>query len=859
MFKMTTQYPASQLADRLGGSKDIRRSRRAIRPALESLEGRVVMTAGSLDPTFGANGTISGTIDTGNGPDLSDASAVAVEPNGDIIVVGLVARPHSSNSTALPTLAARRYLPNGTLDTTFGTGGQVDVPAPTGYEGAETPHNVVIEPNGDIVFATTYSIQITAPVEAFPGGDVPDESVVARLTSTGQLDSGFGTNGQAVTGTDSYLDAVAVEPDGKIVVAGSIGGPLSSGPAPEVVRLTTSGALDTSFNAAGKLPLPLSSSPAYAGVGSLVAVQVASNGQIDVAGVAGLGAPAGENAIVERINGNGTLDTSYARNGVASFFGSNTLQGFVNVADMALETGGSVVLVGDVRDQAFVLQVNPAGVRFDPASPISNPTSPPLNVTYTSVAVQPDGKIVVGGSTLDPNISSLPPSQNTSALVDRYLATGAFDPSFGVSGRVIESSPVSGVAGVLQANATSTSTPTANVLLPFRMPTFNSVAITPTGKIVAVGTITRTAYNPSSGASFIDSTQAVVSQFLANGLKKPTPGDYDGDGKSDIAAELTAFGAFAIRRSGGGGDLIEPFGPIGAGQAIPAPGDYDGDGKTDIAAYLPAYGVLVYRPSSGGPDVVTQFGLAGAGQSIPAPGDYDGLGKTDIAVYLPKLGILAYRPSNGGPDVLTQFGFAGQGGSIPAPGDYDGDGKTDIAVYLPKFGVLAYRPSSGGADVLTQFGFAGAGQTIPAPGDYDGDGKTDIAAYLPSLGIYAYRPSSGGADVLEQFGLSGSGGSIPAPGDYNGDGKTDIAVYLPSLALFAYRPSGGGPDVLEQFGAAGTGQTVPAGSIPYAQPSILTGLSVSSRSVAVNIPLTEEVLSPPTTTSTKKKARSGLA
>jgi len=345
------------------------------------------------------------------------------------------------------------------------------------------------------------------------------------LTANGRLDTSFGMNGMAETADNSGLDAVAVQPDGKIVVAGSTGGPLSGGPAPELVRLTTSGALDTSFNTTGKLELPLSSSPAYAGVGSLEAVQVASNGQIDVAGVAGLGAPAGENAIVERINGNGTLDTSYGVNGVASFFGSSTIQGFVNVADMALETGGSVVLVGDARGKAFLLQVNPAGVQFDATSPASNATSPPLNVTYTSVVVQPDGKIVVVGSTLDLNISPLPPSQNTSALVDRYLATGAFDPSFGASGRVLDFKPITGMAAGVQANATSNSTSPPNVLLSFVTPTFNSVAITPSGNIVAVGTISTTAYASGTGLINTESTQAVVSQFLANALRRPTPGD----------------------------------------------------------------------------------------------------------------------------------------------------------------------------------------------------------------------------------------------------------------------------------------------------------------------------------------------
>ena len=281
------------------------------------------------------------------------------------------------------------------------------------------------------------------------------------------------------------------------------------------------------------------------------------------------------------------------------------------------------------------------------------------------------------------------------------------------------------------------------------------------------------ASDPNYSITYVNGTLTVTpSSSVVN--------DYDGDGKSDVAVYLAAFGSFDIRYSNGQPDQIIPFGVRGKGQSIPVAGDFDGDGKADLAVYIPSQAIFAYRPSSGGPDVSIHFGIAGAGQTIPAPGDYFGTGRTDIAAYLPSLGVYAILNPNGGPVSYIPFGIAGAGQTIPAPGDYDGDGKIDLAVYLPALGEFVIRPSGGGADELIAFGMKGIGKSIPAPGDYNGDGKTDLAVYLPSQANLAYRPSSGGPDVYNHFGLTGRGRTLPEPGDYKGAGRTQLAAYLPS-------------------------------------------------------------------------------
>jgi putative transposon-encoded protein len=255
-----------------------------------------------------------------------------------------------------------------------------------------------------------------------------------------------------------------------------------------------------------------------------------------------------------------------------------------------------------------------------------------------------------------------------------------------------------------------------------------------------------------------------VDAFTIFGPTMPVVGDYDGDGRSDLAVISPNLSVWYSLLNSTGQVETQQF---GWSAAIPVPADYDGDGKVDLAVLDPFAFLWYILESSTGQQRLQQFGWSAA---RPVPADYDGDGKADLAVLDPFAFVWYIPESSTGQQRLQQFGWSA---AIPVPADYDGDGKVDLAVLDP-FAFLWYiLESSTGQQRLQQFGWSAA---VSLPADYDGDGQTDLAVLDPFAFVWFIRESSTGQVRTRQFGWSGT---MPVPADYDGDGKVDLAVLDP--------------------------------------------------------------------------------
>jgi uncharacterized delta-60 repeat protein len=341
---------------------------------------------GDLDPTFSRNGKVL--TDVGGGGD-DGASAVAVQPDGGIVAAGFSSQPASGR-----TFAVVRYDSDGARDPSFGDDGIVTTAFGDGTAAARA---LAIEADGDIVVAGTSSQPET-------GWDI----ALARYEPDGSLDSAFGQNGRVTTDFDGASDganAVVLQPDGKIVVAGESGGDFG------LARYDTDGSLDTSFSGDGVLTTD------FAGWGDVAyALALQGDGRIIAAG----NAIQHDESIYDtrffalaRYQADGTADPSFSGDGIAitDISGSYNTHAYA----IALQQDGRMVLGG--RSYNGVLARYNADGSPDPSFGDAGRV---LAYAVRALASQSNGTLVAAGS-------------NPDFEVARWSSNGTLDRDFGQS------------------------------------------------------------------------------------------------------------------------------------------------------------------------------------------------------------------------------------------------------------------------------------------------------------------------------------------------------------------------------------------------------------------------------------------
>ena len=328
---------------------------------------------GSLDTSFSDDGIVTTPV----GLSSDYGYSVALQPDHKIVVAG------SSFNGSNDDFAVVRYNPDGSLDTFFNGTGKVttDIGGSSDYG-----HSVAIRPDGEIVVAGyTYN------------GSGYDFAVV-RYTAGGSLDTSFNGTGKVTTDLGGYRDygySVALQSDGRIVVAGTSGDDARCGVA--VVRYNANGSLDTSFGGGtGKVTTAVG---AFRDYGYSVAVQ--SDDKIVVAGYSYNGSD--YDLALVRYEADGSLDTSF--NGTGKVTIPIASSGHDGLCGVALQADGKIVVAGDSQQGGnydFALaRFNTDGTldtSFGEAGKVRTPIGASLDYGR-GVAIQADGKIVVAGFT----------------------------------------------------------------------------------------------------------------------------------------------------------------------------------------------------------------------------------------------------------------------------------------------------------------------------------------------------------------------------------------------------------------------------------------------------------------------------
>ncbi len=358
-------------------------------------------SAVALDPSFGGGGRVTIGFPDSTTNYSATGFRIFVQPSGRIIAAGQFTNMGPDGQA--PGVAMAGLMPGGGIDTSYGLGGTVRFWDPVTFMGFQDAY---MYPDGKI-------LRISQSISLGTGSNAK----IVRTNADGTNDAGFSANIQFGM-TNTIPQRLAVRSDGKILVLIFV---QTNPESYHLLRLNSDGSRDTTFAPDGDLLMNFKRLPDPFFIG----MQTLPDGRILLAGTLGVFSDSGYNEFfLMRLNANGYLDRSFGRQGLLRMrFALGNIKGFAQ--NMAVQTDGKIIVAGAIMNpdaDAWLIRFTPRGKVdqfFGNAGVVVTDFAPGDFDVAAAVVVSDNGKVRIAGESGTPR----------NFLLARYSAGGLLEES----------------------------------------------------------------------------------------------------------------------------------------------------------------------------------------------------------------------------------------------------------------------------------------------------------------------------------------------------------------------------------------------------------------------------------------------